>query len=513
MATREIVVNMVPGGVTPVIHVSQYDDGYGITANLIENSGTYTVPVGATVSIEGTKPDGHGYAYLCTYQDNAVVIPVNTQMTAVKGKHPCELVVRKEGLRVGSKNMIMVVEVAGLGEDTIISDTELPAIIALAQEQEEAAAASAASAETAAQELQSLLIHDTASGAVASFSDGADNIPMQSLVAEITPVQSGSGDPSPTNIRPISGRTGMTVTRAGKNLANFVDGYGVDTSGNVTQSATRTATIDPIIINENIRYMYSASGSIACIYAVWNGDTLVRRVAGLSPGTLINTSGGDRFYVCAYASADVVVTKDAYHPMVTVESADYATYEPYVGQTYPITWETIAGTVYGGTLDVVSGVLTVTHAGIRLTSTNQSWRSAGSVSTGTMRYYCTLEPAADASTQEIICSHARNVSGNASPWGTCFLYSGIFAMKNGDGGAGFSTLADFRTWLDENNLQVCYELATPQTYQLTPTEVRTLLGGNTIYTDAGDVSVEYIADTKLYIDNKIAELQALVLEN
>ena len=51
MATREIVVNMVPGGVTPVIHVSQYDDGYGITANLIENSGTYTVPTGATVSI------------------------------------------------------------------------------------------------------------------------------------------------------------------------------------------------------------------------------------------------------------------------------------------------------------------------------------------------------------------------------------------------------------------------------------------------------------------------------
>lgn len=150
MATREIVVNMVPGGVTPVIHVSQYDDGYGITANLIENSGTYTVPTGATVSIEGTKPDGHGYAYLCTYQDNAVVIPVNTQMTAVKGKHPCELVVRKEGLRVGSKNMIMAVEVAGLGEDTIISDTELPAIISLAQEQEEAAAASATTASSAA---------------------------------------------------------------------------------------------------------------------------------------------------------------------------------------------------------------------------------------------------------------------------------------------------------------------------------------------------------------------------
>lgn len=170
MATREIVVNMVPGGVTPVIHVSQYDDGYGITANLIENSGTYTVPIGATVSIEGTKPDGHGYAYLCTYQDNAVVIPVNTQMTAVKGKHPCELVVRKDGLRVGSKNMIMAVEVAGLGEDTIISDTELPAIIALAQEQEEAAASSATAAASSATEAAASATQAASSAASAAAS-------------------------------------------------------------------------------------------------------------------------------------------------------------------------------------------------------------------------------------------------------------------------------------------------------------------------------------------------------
>ena len=35
-------------------------------------------------------------------------------------------------------------------------------------------------------------------------------------------------------------------------------------------------------------------------------------------------------------------------------------YEPYNGTTYPISWASEAGTVYGGTLDVVSGTLTVT---------------------------------------------------------------------------------------------------------------------------------------------------------
>ena len=45
---------------------------------------------------------------------------------------------------------------------------------------------------------------------------------------------------------------------------------------------------------------------------------------------------------------------------------------------------------------------------------------------------------------------------------------------------------------------------TPATYQCQPTEVRTVLGLNNIYADVGNVAVIYCADTKLYIDNKIA---------
>ena len=48
-------------------------------------------------------------------------------------------------------------------------------------------------------------IEGTASGSVASFADGGDNIPVKSLVADITAVQAGSGTPSPSNVRAISG--------------------------------------------------------------------------------------------------------------------------------------------------------------------------------------------------------------------------------------------------------------------------------------------------------------------
>ena len=42
--------------------------------------------------------------------------------------------------------------------------------------------------------------------------------PLEKCECEFSPVQSGSGDPSPDNVRPITGWTGIKVTRTGKNL-------------------------------------------------------------------------------------------------------------------------------------------------------------------------------------------------------------------------------------------------------------------------------------------------------
>ena len=52
--------------------------------------------------------------------------------------------------------------------------------------------------------------------------------------------------------------------------------------------------------------------------------------------------------------------------------------------------------------------------------------------------------------------------------------------------------------MDASNVYLTYRVKTPQTYQLTPQEVDTLLGQNNVWSD-GDVYVLYPADTKLYI--------------
>lgn len=64
------------------------------------------------------------------------------------------------------------------------------------------------------------------------------------------------------------------------------------------------------------------------------------------------------------------------------------------------------------------------------------------------------------------------------------------------------------------NLEICYELETPYVIDLSDGEsIVTLSGLNNIYSDGGDTSVEYALTIKEYIDNKIASVQALILNS
>lgn len=60
----------------------------------------------------------------------------------------------------------------------------------------------------------------TVSGDIASFRTPS-RVPIESLKFHFLPKQEGSGDPSPTNIRPITGWTGLNGRRARKNLLKF----------------------------------------------------------------------------------------------------------------------------------------------------------------------------------------------------------------------------------------------------------------------------------------------------
>ena len=125
MTTQTIYLNMIPGSVPPVIHVSQYDtDENALVFNLHMGSVPFTA--GSTATIEGTKPDKTGFTYAASYSDNTVTADLTEQMTAVSGAVMCEGRITDGANTIGTQNFILMVEPAALADDTVISDSDIP---------------------------------------------------------------------------------------------------------------------------------------------------------------------------------------------------------------------------------------------------------------------------------------------------------------------------------------------------------------------------------------------------
>ena len=231
----------------------------------------------------------------------------------------------------------------------------------------------------------------TASGSIANFYRTVGGLPVNDLTIDINPVQAGTGDPSPTNVRAISGWTGATIYQSG-----------ADTS-------------DP--------------------------------------------------------------------------------------STTSISWDTEAGTVYGGTLDVTTGLLTVSYVKSTVTTLTGVY---GAVTNG----YCVYVDMTGG--YRFNCEPAKMVSNR-------FLYSAkgrntapLYAYGGNDGGDGrvifmlpntVTSKAEAETWFANNATDFTYQLATPVTYQLTPTQVTSLLGENNVWADTGNTTATFGADIKSYIDS------------
>ena len=160
--------------------------------------------------------------------------------------------------------------------------------------------------------------------------------------------------------------------------------------------------------------------------------------------------------------------------------------------TYAVDWTSEAGTVYGGTLDVVTGVLTVDRAMVDMTAFAGIWN----IDKPFQRTYIFLNEAKVPSTQpaNILCNRfeTRNfndiyvgkLQGVALSPGNALQFH-----INGLTDDAVVTTAMVDQYFVDNPTQVCYELATPLTYQLTPQEIEVLVGENNVWTSSGPVSV------------------------
>ena len=128
MTSQTINLDLIPGGVPPIINVSQYDKGQTWIFNVYAAGQTFEIPSGSAVTIQGTKPDRTGFQYACTFLGSVVEAIETVQMTVLPGDVPAEIRITKDGELIGSKNIIIRVEPAALTDETQISETDLPLI-------------------------------------------------------------------------------------------------------------------------------------------------------------------------------------------------------------------------------------------------------------------------------------------------------------------------------------------------------------------------------------------------
>ena len=128
MTSQTINLDLIPKGIQPIVHVSQYDKGQSWYFNILKDGSAFVIPNGTGITIQGTKSDSTGFQYGCSVVDNQVVATETQQMTILAGDVPAELVLTNGDEVIGTLNFIIRVEPAALSDDTEISETELPLI-------------------------------------------------------------------------------------------------------------------------------------------------------------------------------------------------------------------------------------------------------------------------------------------------------------------------------------------------------------------------------------------------
>lgn len=128
MTEQTFNLDLIPDGIPPIVHVSQYDKGQIWKFNIILNNTLFTIPQNSSVTVQGTKKDGTGFQYPCTYSGSQVVVTEEQQMTIFYGDVKAEIVIVNGDDLIGTLNFIIRIEPAPLNDDTQISETMLPLI-------------------------------------------------------------------------------------------------------------------------------------------------------------------------------------------------------------------------------------------------------------------------------------------------------------------------------------------------------------------------------------------------
>lgn len=358
---------------------------------------------------------------------------------------------------------------------------------------------------------------ETLSGSLITFNTDMQ-APLKTAKFYFTPIQAGSGDPSPENVRGINGWTGLNIHQEGRNLINTSELVGTDkvwwkgsvVTGYPEHYVTPLIAVKPGASYYLYRRSVNSSGQSGQGYVNYFGEDGI-------------TYLGQENWQDLGAGNPHIIPDDVYYIGITIgasyldtailqiagQNTNYTTF--IAGQIIPITFP--IGTIYGGYLDLIAGKLVQTHCKVTFDGTEVIANTFAAPGDKFIRIYFF-----SSNNNKIL--HAKRFA-NQRPE-TCAYSHGKYETSNtidvSKGGAvinnsGTTTYiilhlpielyvsdkvsTDIHNYLANqyNNgtpVEICYELNTPIEYQLTPQQIKTLKGDNNIWSNAnGVVDIKY----------------------
>lgn len=346
----------------------------------------------------------------------------------------------------------------------------------------------------------------SASGAIASFSDGADDVPVKSCVVSFT--HSGGGG-TPQNPISVQGVSGLSVTNHGKNYISTIEQGGIDaTNGKEMASNTRVRT-GFIRVAPNTQYtcaVNSSNANLVIFHILEYGTASDSNYIGSTNATIATktfTTGANTNFV-RFTSRDTTNANITPTDLANWQLEKGSSASAYSAYTSSVVTDTFGQTIYGGSRDLVTDKASVGYAKKTFDGT-ENWRTY----TNQNGVFLVLSDMKSSLYGDGVCNiftTAHSASDATSLSMTFGVNNGVIYINRLFDGAisGVTDVASWKTWLTNNTCEVAYELATPtELTGLTPHAIDTLYGDNNFYADTGDTSVEYRAD----IDLALAALQ------
>lgn len=341
------------------------------------------------------------------------------------------------------------------------------------------------------------------------------------MFTEIPPAE---GEKGPENPSTITGVSAVNVSHRGKNLIPYPFYETSKTYNGITWTVYGDGSVTADGTASGLSAFYVAAPSSAL-----NAPAGTYTLSGVPEGASQNTynlyaydANNTRYYDNSNGTtfqspspivglniripSGVTVSNIVFRPQLELGSAA-TPFEPYSGDEYTIQ---LGDTYYGGSLDVATGVMTVTWVGGLVPVKSFQYHIDGIVG---FQWDLSGNPIFTGSVHtdtDLTCTHFPNSTNssqyleriNLSGPDTGTAWGGFIHISDSRiGGSGLTNaqyLTNMQQYITDNNVMFAAKVYAPFTVQLTPTQIRSLPAldkyeprVNTVYTDQEAVQVGY----------------------